>query len=202
MLNIAMWRQQAAIDTYVKRKSRSIGDIPMSIEIDIQTGDTSWPAVQPLFNTVWPAAEVAKLSWGQVKWANAEFRVMVEVDETIVAHVGLYRREATWDGKKIRIGGIGGVLTHPGHVRRGYATIALNAAIQTFKEERAIDFALLFCEQHNVAFYTARRWKPFEGDVLVEQPGGQVRFEAMAPFVFDLKRAPRQGVIDLCGLPW
>jgi aminoglycoside 2'-N-acetyltransferase I len=24
----------------------------------------------------------------------------------------------------------------------------------------------------------------------------------MAPFVHDIKRAPRQGVIDLCGLPW
>jgi len=29
-----------------------------------------------------------------------------------------------------------------------------------------------------------------------------VRFDLMAPFVFDIRRAPRQGVMDLCGLPW
>ena len=35
-----------------------------------------------------------------------------------------------------------------------------------------------------------------------EQPGGHVKFDVMAPFVFDIVRAPRQGTVDLCGLPW
>ena len=42
----------------------------------------------------------------------------------------------------------------------------------------------------------------FKGEVYAEQPQGRVRFEAMAPFVFDFTRKPRDGVIDLCGLPW
>ena len=39
--------------------------------------------------------------------------------------------------------------------------IALNAAIQTLKDERSIDFALLFCEPTRAPFYIARGWKPF-----------------------------------------
>ena len=53
-----------------------------------------------------------------------------------------------------------------------------------------------------IAFYEARGWHPFSGEVTCEQPSGQIRFEAMAPFVNDIVRAPRQGRIDLCGLPW
>ncbi|MEH2481853.1 aminoglycoside 2'-N-acetyltransferase I [Nitrobacteraceae bacterium AZCC 2146] len=174
----------------------------MSVEIEILTGDASWPAVKPLFTAVWPPEVVEKLSWGHVVFANAELRVLVEADGQLVCHVGIYRREATWNGRKVRVGGIGGVATHPDFRRRGFASVALNAALQTLKDERATDFALLFCEPHNVDFYTSRGWKPFTGEIFAEQSGERMRFDAMLPFVFYLKRAPHEGEIDLCGLPW
>ena len=95
-----------------------------------------------------------------------------------------------------------GVLTREDKRRRGYASIALNAAIQTLKDEGSTAFALLFCEPHNVPFYVGRGWKPFEGEIYAEQPAGRIRFDAIAPYVYDIRRAPRRGVIDLCGLPW
>ena len=64
------------------------------------------------------------------------------------------------------------------------------------------DFALLVCEPHNFAFYRGLGWRQFAGDLFCEQPGGRVRFDAMTPFVFDLRLAPQGGAIDLCGLPW
>jgi hypothetical protein len=85
---------------------------------------------------------------------------------------------------------------------RGYASIALNAAIQTLKDEGATDFGLLFCEPRNAPFYTGRGWKPFEGEIYADQPEGRVRFETIAPYVYHLKRMPPRGIIDLCGLPW
>ena len=100
------------------------------------------------------------------------------------------------------IGGIGGVSTHPDARRKGYASVALNAAVQTLRDRQDAQFGLLFCEPHNAPFYRARNWQAFTGEVYVEQPEGRVLFTAMAPFVFDLKRAPRRGTIDLCGLPW
>jgi predicted acetyltransferase len=175
----------------------------MSIEIDVLNGNTSWPAVKPLFDIVWSPEVMAKASWRHVKWANADLRVLLETpDDALVCHVGLYFREASWNGRKLHIGGIGGVMTHPDHRRRGYASIALDAATRTMRDREDVQFVLLFCEPHNIAFYQGRGWHAFDGEVYVDQPQGRVRFEAMAPFIFHIKRSPRQGVLDLCGLPW
>jgi aminoglycoside 2'-N-acetyltransferase I len=175
----------------------------MSIEIDVLNGDASWPAVKPLFDAVWPRDAVEKLPWGHVKWAKADLRVLIEdASGGLACHVGIYFRTIIWNDRKVHIAGIGGVATRPDCRRLGYASVALNAAIQTLRDQEAVRFALLFCEPHNFAFYEKRGWHPFTGEIYAEQPGGKVRFEAMAPFIFDFVRAPRQGVVDLCGLPW
>jgi aminoglycoside 2'-N-acetyltransferase I len=175
----------------------------MSIEIDILNGDAAWPEVEPLYRAIWPPEVVAKLPWADVVSAHADLRVLVR-DETsdVVCHVGIYRREAKWNGRKVIIGGIGGVLTREDKRRRGYATIALDAAIHTLKEEGATDLGLLFCEPRHGPFYIARGWTPFEGDIYAEQPSGRIRFTATLPHVFDLRRKLHRGTIDLCGLPW
>jgi aminoglycoside 2'-N-acetyltransferase I len=175
----------------------------MSIEIEVMNGDASWPMAQPLFNAIWPPHVVEKLPWGRFTTAYPEWRVLLQAEpEGVVCHVGVQRREVKWNGRKMRAGGIGGVLTHEGFRRRGYASLALNAAIQILKDEGSIDFALLFCEPHNVAFYVGRGWKPFEGEIFCDQPEGRIRYDATAPYVFDIRRAPQRGTIDLCGLPW
>jgi aminoglycoside 2'-N-acetyltransferase I len=175
----------------------------MSIEIDILNGDASWPLAEPLFKAVWPRHVVEKQPWGNVAWANADLRVLIEAPSGgLACHVGIYFRTVSWNGRKLNIGGIGGVSTREDCRRQGYASIALNAAVQTLRDHEAIQFALLFCEPHNFAFYQSRGWHPFAGEIHAEQPGGKVRFVAMAPFVFDFTRAPRDGTIDLCGLPW
>ena len=175
----------------------------MSIEIDVLNGGESWPMAKPLFDAVWPSDVVEKLPWAGIVFAHAELRVLVQAEpEGLVCHVGIYRREVKWNGRRMRAGGVGGVLTRENCRRKGYASIALNAAIQTLKDEGSIDFALSFCEPHNAPFYTDRGCKPFDGQIYAEQPQGPVRFEAMAPYLYELRRAPRQGTIDLCGLPW
>jgi aminoglycoside 2'-N-acetyltransferase I len=175
----------------------------MSIEIDVLNGDASWPVAEPLFNAVWPRDVVEKLPWGHIKWAHADLRVLIDSPEGgLACHVGIYFRTVSWNGRKFHAGGIGGVSTRPDCRRQGYASIALDAAIQTMRDYEAVQFALLFCEPHNFAFYRSRGWHAFAGEIYAEQPEGRIRFEAMAPFVFDLGQAPRQGVIDLCGLPW
>lgn len=176
----------------------------MSIEIDVLSGDAAWPRVKPLMEAVWPQHVVAKLPWGHVKWAHADLRVLIDAPEGtgLACHVGIYFRTVTWNGRKVHVGGIGGVATREDCRGRGYASIALNAAVETIRANEAVKFALLFCESHNHAFYGARGWHRFVGEIHCEQLQGQVRFEAMTPFVLDFARAPREGTIDLCGLPW
>jgi aminoglycoside 2'-N-acetyltransferase I len=175
----------------------------MSIEIDVLNGDESWPTAEPLLKAVWPPDVVEKLPWGHIQWAHADLRVLIAAPSGgLACHVGIYFRTVIWNGRKFPVGGIGGVSTRADCRGQGYASIALNAAIQTMRDHEAVQFALLFCEPHNFAFYQARGWHPFAGEIYAEQPEGRIRFEAMAPFVFDFGRAPRQGTIDLCGLPW
>ena len=53
------------------------------------------------------------------------------------------------------------------------------------------------------SYIVARGWKPYEGEVYAEQPEkGRLRFEALAPYIFHIRRSPLRGVVDLCGLPW
>jgi GNAT superfamily N-acetyltransferase len=173
----------------------------MGLAIDIEDGEDSWRRVEPLFKAIWPDEVAAELPGATVRFAYPEQRVMIDADGAIACHVGIYQRVGTWNGHHVVIGGVGGVLTRADCRGRGLAGAALGAAIQTLRA-CGMDFALAFCEPSYVDFYRAHRWNAFDGEVIAEQSGGRVRFEAMAPQIFDLRRAPRSGVIDLCGLPW
>jgi aminoglycoside 2'-N-acetyltransferase I len=175
----------------------------MSIEIEVLNGDAAWPRVEPLFKAVYPPHVLEKLPWASMVFGHADLRVLVEADgEGVVSHVGIHRREVTWNGRRMRAGGIGGVATREQFRRRGYASIALNAAVQTMKDEGATDFGMLFCEPHNAPFYIARGWTPYDGEVYAEQPSGRIRITVIAPYIYQIRRAPLRGVVDLCGLPW
>jgi predicted acetyltransferase len=176
----------------------------MRIEIDILNGDASWSKAEPLHRAVWGPDAVGTQPWAHIKWANADLRVLIDAPDGsgLACHVGVYFRTVIWNGHRVHVGGIGGVATREDCRRRGYASLALDAAVHTMRANDAVKFAILFCEPHNFSFYEARGWHRFEGEVYAEQPEGRVRFDAMAPFVFDFTRKPRDGVIDLCGLPW
>jgi len=84
----------------------------MSLEIDVLNGNTSWPTAEPLFKIAWSPEIMAEKPWRDVKWANAELRVLIETPaDGLVCHVGIYFRDVTWNGRKLHIGGIGGVIT-------------------------------------------------------------------------------------------
>jgi predicted acetyltransferase len=191
-------------DRWREKDDIATGFRDMGIEIEVLNGDASWRLAEPLFNAVWPPQVLAQLPWADIVFAHPDLRVLVQNEaEEVLCHVGLYRRQIIWNGHKIRAGGIGGVLTREDSRRRGYASIALNAAIQTLKDEGSTPFAMLFCEPRTAPFYVGRGWKPYDGEVYAEQPEGRIRFGAIAPYVYDIKgRAPQNGTIDLCGLPW
>lgn len=97
----------------------------MGIEIEILSGDASWPVAAPLYNVVWLPEVLATLPWANTVFAHAELRILVQ-DETqgAVCHVGIYWRQATWNSRAVRIGGIGGVMTHQAFRRRGFQRCA------------------------------------------------------------------------------
>ena len=154
----------------------------MTIEIDILNGDASWKRTEPLHTAVFGQADRRDTAMGPYQVGHADLRVLIDAPEGgLACHVGIYFRTIDWNGNKIHVGGIGGVMTREDCRGRGYASLALAAAIDTMRANEAVRFALLFCEEHNVAFYRARGWEPFEGEIWCEQPDGRIRFDLMAP---------------------
>lgn len=171
--------------------------------IEIKAGDVGWEEAAPLLKAVWPPEIVATLPWRDVVWARPDQRVLVfDHANTLIGHVAIVIRNATLDGQAVKIGGIGGVATREDCRRRGVARAAVAKAIEETHRAHDADFGLLFCEPRHAPLYQKLGWQAFEGDVLVMQPRGQVRFDVTDPYVFDLKTAPRTGVLDLCGSPW
>ncbi|HKY53773.1 MAG TPA: GNAT family N-acetyltransferase [Anaerolineales bacterium] len=159
--------------------------------------------LESLRAAVYPPEVMATLPSRLFTWASPRWSVLVWDGEELVSRVGLLVRNAFHDGTSKRIGGIGGVATHPASQGKGYASLAMREATKHFDKELKVDYALLFCRPHLVPFYGRLGWKPFEGKVFVEQPRGKIDFTANGAMVLDVKEeAPLKGILDLNGLPW
>lgn len=161
-------------------------------------------ALRSLTTAVYPETESADWPGRFIEWAPAEWGVTV-TDERgeLLCYAGLLIRQGVHDGSQVRIGGVGGVKTHPRHRGAGYASAAMRAARQFFQEEGAVDFGLLVCEDMLIPYYERLGWQVFDGDLLTEQPEGKVRFTFNRVMLIPAKvAAPRGGVIDLNGPPW
>src|SRR5258708_17624257 len=98
----------------------------MSIEIDVLNGNESWPIAEPLLDAVWPRDAAGMRPWGDIKWAHADLRVLIDAPEGgLACHVGIYFRDWPWNGRKLHISGIRRVSTRPDCPRRRYASLAL-----------------------------------------------------------------------------
>ena len=138
----------------------------MLARLDFQPGDSAWDDVAPLEREVYPPAVTAALPWRNITWAHADWRVVTRNDaRRVVSHVGIFMRDATVDDSPVRIGGIGGVMTHPAFRRKGLATAALNHAREFLAKQERVAFALLFCEPKTAPFYARLDWRRFAGAV-------------------------------------
>jgi aminoglycoside 2'-N-acetyltransferase I len=172
------------------------------MRVERHPGDEGWKEIQPLAALVYPPEVMASIVWRDVTWAHAAWWILVYGEDRLVSTAGLHLREGIHEGAPVRIGGIGGVMTHPALRRHGFAGAALRQA-HAFFADQAMHFSLLFCEPKNIAFYAGLGWRAFSGEVVVEQPGTSGPFTLMTAMVRGVTApAPSGGTIDLCGLPW
>jgi GNAT superfamily N-acetyltransferase len=168
-----------------------------------ELSDNQKAAIAKLRGTVYPPEVIATLPDRFFSWAAPQWSVFLWEDDEIISRVGMFVRRIVSNGEEKTIGGVGGVMTHPSREGKGYASQAMREASRRFEADLKVSYALLFCHPHLVAFYKRLGWKPFEGKLLVEQPGGKVEFSVHGPMVLDIKEpAPFGGSLDLNGLPW
>jgi aminoglycoside 2'-N-acetyltransferase I len=166
--------------------------------------DSERAALRALSLAVYPPNEAADWPGRHLEWAAAEWCVRVWGDDgELASYTGMVLRQATHDGQPVRIGGVGGVKTHPAARRRGYAGRGLRRAVEFFHEQPDVAFALLVCAPHLIGYYSRLGWQEFGGRLLVEQHGTVAEFTFNRVMTCDVRLAgPVAGTIDLCGPPW
>jgi GNAT superfamily N-acetyltransferase len=153
---------------------------------------------------VYPPKEAADWPGATLEWAPAEWCVRVRGDDGAVAsYVGVLVREAQLDGQLVRVGGIGGVKTHPAARRRGLAALGIERAVAFFREQPDVSFAVLMCAPHLFEYYASLGWGEFSGRLLVRQFGAAAEFTFNRVMTIGVQAAaPERGTIDLLGPPW
>jgi aminoglycoside 2'-N-acetyltransferase I len=161
-------------------------------------------ALRTLSLAVYPPEVSAAWPGRAIEWAPAQWSVIgFDADGVALCHVGVILRQARWNDRGVRVGGIGGVKTHPASRGHGFATTAIKRALDFFQEQGDVDFGLLVCEPSLVPFYERIGWRRFAGDLLVTQRQATVPFTFNLPMTIPLRlQESLGGKIDLLGPPW
>lgn len=159
--------------------------------------------IRAVSSAVYPAAEHSDWPGRHLEWAKPDWCIRI-FDQTgrLVTYAGLVLRSGKQEQAAVRIGGIGGVMTHPEARGRGYAGIAMRQALEFFCSQ-GVDFALLVCKPQLLKYYGSMGWQEFIGQLLVRQYGREDRFTFNRVMTHAVQVvAPVDGSIDLAGPPW
>lgn len=153
---------------------------------------------------VYPPEKDEGWAGAALEWANSQWDLTISTaDLGLIHYTGLLARMARWQSRAVHIGGIGGVKTHPDARGRGYASEALDRAVEFFRESIAVDFGLLVCDDRLVEFYEGQGWHLYGGSLFTHQLGKRAKFTFNRVMVRDITTdAPTHGELDLQGPPW
>ena len=179
-------------------------DAGISLDRIADLSDIDRAAVRALSLAVYPPEVAAAWSGRHLEWAKGEWCVRVWGQEgDLASYSGIILRQASWDGRLARVGGIGGVMTHPAARGQGHAAQGIRRAMHFFREQGEVAFALLVCEPGLLGYYARLGWREFGGRLLVRQHGEPAEFTFNRAMVHDVAAAgPTSGTIDLMGPPW
>jgi GNAT superfamily N-acetyltransferase len=174
-------------------------DVLQADDLSVEDRD----ALRVLSAAVYLPEQAASWPGRFIEWASPQWSVFCRGDDgRILSHAGALARDGLVGGRPVRIGGVGGVKTHPEARGRGLASAAVRRAVELLREHGA-DFALLVCEPGLIPFYERLGWVPHDGGLVVRQHGKSIEFTFNLPMVHPLRDATLPaGVIDLVGPPW
>jgi predicted acetyltransferase len=136
------------------------------------------------------------------RWADPDWAVMLWEDDDMVSNVHIIERTVLVGGLPVRVGGIGNVATKIEWRKRGYATRALQVAVDFLRDPLKVDFGLMIATEKMIPSYEKRGWKVVAQSIQIEQPDGRRAFSIPVMTLPVLKQDWPEGVIDVCGLPW
>jgi predicted acetyltransferase len=137
-------------------------------------------------------------------WARGEWYVLVRTAAgALSSMIEILERTVTVDGQPVRVGGVGGVGTHPEHRLRGHSTAALRVAADFMRDTLRAPFGLLMTGEEEIPFYGRLGWQPIANPVTLDQPGGRIVVSDAVHMAMTLGPDPwPSGPVHLGGLPW
>jgi GNAT superfamily N-acetyltransferase len=137
-----------------------------------------------------------------LRWRSKDLHLFVDVDGRPVTHVGLLQHTISVDGRPVKVGGVGAVVTALASHGKGYASHAMRYVKTLMCEEWGVDFGLLFCRDQLVSFYERLGWQLLKVPVEIEQPSGTTTFPLNVMVLPCRAEAWPEGRVNLNGLPW
>jgi aminoglycoside 2'-N-acetyltransferase I len=144
------------------------------------------------------AGDVTDLVWCD----ECDWIAVGKVDGEVVSILNIVDRQASVGERPVRLGGIGGVATHPDLRGKGYAAQVMEAAARFMADSMGVDFGLLVCHPRLIPYYSRLGWQVVQGPLMADQPQGKVTMEHIVMILPCVRKAWPPGAIDLCGLPW
>jgi GNAT superfamily N-acetyltransferase len=164
----------------------------ISLDRVADLSDIDRAAVRALSLAVYPPEAAATWPGRHLEWAKVEWCVCVwGIEGDLVSYTGIILRQASCDGRPARVGGIGGVMTHPAARGHGHASRGIRRAMDFFREQRGVAFALLVCEPGLLGYYGRLGWLEFHGQLQVRQHGESAGFTFNRVMVHDVEAPPR-----------
>lgn len=136
-------------------------------------------------------------------WRRKDWHVFVEVDGSVVSHAGVVKDQSVTVGnEQLAVSGIGGVVTIPEARTRGYAREVVRGAISLIGNDPAIEFAMLFCREPLIDFYSQMDWIEVRSPVLIKQNVGVVPSPLRVMVKCMAEQEWPSGPVIVNGHPW
>jgi GNAT superfamily N-acetyltransferase len=139
-----------------------------------------------------------------LEWAKPHFNFIARRQGgTLVSYTGLVWRRILVGGQAVTVGGIGGVATHPDHRGQGYARQLLKTAADYMRQDGRYEFALLFCYDAKVSYYTGLGYELINNEPFyILSRGKRLKYTDNRLMMPLTHRAWPSGEVDLLGPPW
>jgi len=141
-------------------------------------------------------------------FARPDHRLWLETPGgAIVAHLDFEQRPIGVGAAELMVAGVGEVATRPDYQGRGLGRRLMAELRTVLREACPVDFGFLGCRETVVDFYTSVGWRrivqtvreqDIESGAWIEHNGPTLILPAQRTF----EEWPREGLIDLRGLPW
>jgi aminoglycoside 2'-N-acetyltransferase I len=135
-------------------------------------------------------------------WAPADWRILVYAGGQLVSFLKVTEREVSVGEERVRVAGLGDVVTLPEWRGRGLAGLALRRLNDEMSARAEVEFGMLMCLPELVPYYSRFGWQTVPEPIVYTQSWGKETSTEVTMVLPLRDRAWPGGPIDINGLPW